>query len=381
MVSFYDHATATVPRPTFLLDKETDDAHDNPVISIDDDGYVWIFSTSHGLSRPSYIHRSRLPYDVEEFVRIPATRRKGSSVIPVENFSYMQPWYVSGFGFVCFFTHYDYPAKRTSCFMSSADGVTWSEWTRLAAIHEGHYQVSAIGRRKAGAAFNYHPAGKGLNWRTNLYYVETEDWGRTWKNVQGEQLDLPLLNPENPALVHNYGSDGLNIYLKDILYDQDERPVILYLTSKGYEAGPQNAPRTWTTARWTGHGWEINPGMTSDSNYDTGSLYLEGETWRVIGPTESGPQVYNPGGEIAMWTSENRGRSWKKDKQLTSDSRRNHTYVRRPLEAHPDFYAFWADGDARRPSGSQLYFCNRAGSVRILPLKMDNDSAVPEVLT
>ena len=55
MVSFYDHATAMVPRPTFLLDKETDDAHDNPVISIDDDGYVWIFSTSHGLSRPSYI--------------------------------------------------------------------------------------------------------------------------------------------------------------------------------------------------------------------------------------------------------------------------------------------------------------------------------------
>ena len=34
--------------------------------------------------------------------------------------------------------------------------------------------------------------------------------------------------------------------------------------------GPQNAPRTWTTARWTGQVWEINPGMTSDSKYDMG---------------------------------------------------------------------------------------------------------------
>jgi hypothetical protein len=380
MVSYYDHATDTVPRPTVLLDKETDDAHDNPVISIDDRGYVWIFSTSHGRTRPSYIHKSRRPYGVEEFVRISATRRDGPSNLPIDNFSYMQPWHVPGVGFVCFFTRYDYPAKRTSCFMTSPDGVTWSAWTRLAAIHEGHYQVSAVGRRKAGAAFNYHPVGKGLNWRTNLYYVETEDWGRTWQNVRGEQLLLPLLEPENPALVHDYAADGLNVYLKDILYDQDGRPVILFLTSGGYQSGPQNAPRTWTTAHWTGQVWEINPGMTSDSNYDMGSLYLEGETWRIIGPTETGPQAHNPGGEVVMWTSTNRGGSWEKVKQLTRDSRRNHTYVRRPLDAHPGFYAFWADGDARKPSASQLYFCDRAGSVRTLPPEMDRDLAVPGVL-
>jgi len=48
MVSYYDHATGMVPKPTLLLDKQTDDAHDNPVISLDDEGYVWIFSTAHG---------------------------------------------------------------------------------------------------------------------------------------------------------------------------------------------------------------------------------------------------------------------------------------------------------------------------------------------
>ena len=65
MVSYFDHKTGQVPRPTILLDKNTADAHDNPVISIDDDGYIWIFSTSHGLSRPSYIHRSNEPYTLQ----------------------------------------------------------------------------------------------------------------------------------------------------------------------------------------------------------------------------------------------------------------------------------------------------------------------------
>ena len=41
MVSYFDHRTGTVPRPTILLDKKTDDAHDNPVIAVDDQGHLW----------------------------------------------------------------------------------------------------------------------------------------------------------------------------------------------------------------------------------------------------------------------------------------------------------------------------------------------------
>jgi len=179
MVSYYDHRTGTVPRPTILLDKHTSDAHDNPVISVDAEGYVWIFSTSHGTSRPSYVHRSDRPYDVDAFTLVPATKRQGGRDVPMTNFSYVQPWHAGKAGFVCFFTRYNYPAARTICFMTSRDGVTWSAWQRLAAMDKGHYQVSARGRTRAGTAFNYHPAPKGLNWRTNLYYVETPDAGRT----------------------------------------------------------------------------------------------------------------------------------------------------------------------------------------------------------
>jgi hypothetical protein len=381
MVSYYDHRTGMVPRPTILLDKKTSDAHDNPVISVDDEGYIWIFSTSHGTSRPSYVHRSKRPYDVNEFELVNVTKIENSRQVPMRNFSYMQPRHLKGKGFVCFFTRYNYPAARTICFMTSLDGVKWSKWLRLAAIDEGHYQISAADNNKAGTAFNYHPKSKGLNWRTNLYYIETKDFGKTWNCADGRKLTLPLTDPASPARVHNYQSEVLNIYLKDIRFDADERPVILFITSKGYESGPKNDPRTWTTARWTGKTWQIRPAFTSDNNYDMGSLYIEdGGTWRIIGPTETGPQPYNPGGEMAMWISSNLGLTWKKVKQLTKNSPRNHTYARRPVNANPDFYAIWADGHGRKPSQSTLYFCDKQGNVYVLPREMSKELVKPKLL-
>ncbi|MDP6633424.1 MAG: BNR-4 repeat-containing protein [Phycisphaerae bacterium] len=382
MVSYFDHKTKTVPRPTILLDKKTDDAHDNPVISVDDKGFVWIFSTSHGTSRPSYIHRSVRPYDIEKFELINATRAAGDKRKPITNFSYMQAWRVGGKGFLCFFTKYNWPAPRTICYMTSADGVKWSKWRRLAAIDKGHYQISAVGRKIAGSAFNYHPQPKGLNWRTNLYYIETADFGKTWRNAAGAKITPPLTKPDNAALVCDYKSKGLNVYLKDIAYDASDRPIILYLTSGGYQAGPRNNPRTWTIARWTGRRWNIRAITTSDNNYDMGSLYVEGPgALRLIGPTKTGPQPFNPGGEVAMWTSDDSGDTWKLARQLTARSERNHTYVRRPVNAHKDFYALWADGHGRKPSESDLYFCNRKGDVYRLPRKMTGKFAKPQRVT
>jgi hypothetical protein len=255
MVSYYDHRTGMVPRPTILLNKRTTDAHDNPVISVDDEGTIWIFSTSHGTTRPSYIHRSVRPYDVNEFVLVRPTKVENGRKIIMTNFSYMQAWHVPGQGFAAFFTRYNYPAARTACFMTSSDGIHWSPWQRLAAIDQGHYQISSVNDSKAGTALNYHPKGKGLNWRTNLYYLETTDSGQSWRAADGTPLTVPLTEPQNPALIHDYETEGLLVYLKDIRFDASGHPVILFLTSKGFEAGPKNAPRTWTTARWTGQAW------------------------------------------------------------------------------------------------------------------------------
>lgn len=382
MVSYFDHKTGMVPRPTILLDKRTDDAHDNPVISVDDKGLIWIFSTSHGTGRPSYIHRGKRPFDIDQFELVAATRLHDGRQQPITNFSYMQAWHVADRGFISFFTRYNYPAARTICCMTSPDGIHWSEWRRLATIDQGHYQISAVGRQRAGSAFNFHPKGKGLNWRTNLYFLETDDFGQSWKSVDGRPLTLPLNKKENAALVFDYESKKLNVYLKDIRYDENDRPVILYITSKGYQSGPMNDPRTWTTARWSGTKWDIRPAMTSDNNYDMGSLWIDDDgSWRIVAPTETGPQPYNPGGEVAIWVSRDQGKSWTKQKQLTSGSKKNHTYVRRPIDAHPGFFSLWADGHGRQPSESTLYYSDSDGNVFRLPRKMVTEFAKPGRVT
>ncbi len=377
LVSYYDHRTGTVPRPALLLDKQTTDAHDNPVLAVDDSGHLWVFSTSHGRARPSFIHRSVAPHRIDRFETVPATYvgRDGKRA-RLDNFSYMQAWHMPSVGFLCFFTRYRDPAARTSMFMWSADGVSWSRWHRLAAIDEGHYQISGLWRdsaaAKAGAASNYHPAGKGLNWRTNLYYMETPVRkpglapGERWTNAAGVEIEVPLTSPDNAALVHDYAADELLVYLKDLTFDEHGRPAILYVTSRGYRAGPDNAPRTWKIAHWNGQSWDRIALTTSDNNYDMGSLYIDGDDWRVVAPTTPGPQAFNPGGEMVLWASRDAGVTWE-SRPLTAESEHNHTYARRPVAPHPDFVALWADGHGRQPSPSRLYFADQAGTVYRLP--------------
>ena len=81
-----------------------------------------------------------------------------------------------------------------------------------------------------------------------------------------------------------------------------------------------------------------------------------------------------------MWESADGGRTWQMGRRLTEASTHNHTYVRRPVNAHPDFYAFWADGHGRRPSTSSLYFSNRDGDVFRLPSTMNGADAPPVLL-
>lgn len=389
MVSYFDHKTGMVPKPTIVLDKETDNAHDNPVMNIDADGFIWIFSTAHGTDSPSYIHKSKKPFDISEFEQVFATKVEEGKPVEMNNFSYLQSWYQTGNGFLNLFTHYDrnvipgQPSKprRTIGYMTSPDGIDYSEWKDLAAIEEGHYQTSGQTGNKLGTSFNFHPIKKdenGLNYRTNLYYIQTKDFGKSWGTADGKQLEIPLKDIQNPALVKDYFSEGLLVYINDLTYDQHGMPVILYVTSKGYEAGPEKGPRTWHTARFTGSGWEILPVTNSDNNYDMGSLYIDEKgVWRIVGPTSTGPQAFNTGGEMVLWTSKDEGRTWKR-KAMTANSKLNHSYARRPVNVHEDFYAFWADGHGREKSVSRLYFSDKKGNVFQLPTAMSGDFAKPE---
>jgi hypothetical protein len=172
------------------------------------------------------------------------------------------------------------------------------------------------------------------------------------------------------------------MYDKDIVLDKEGKPVIAYLTSGGHKPGPSETPHTFRVAHWNGKAWDDHPITTTDHNYDSMALDVESDDlWHAIAPTEPGPEPYGTGGEMCLWTSADRGDTWKKSKQLTSGSKHNHTYARRPVNAHPDFYALWADGNARAPSDSSLYFCTKSGNVYRLPRKMSASVEKPELIS
>lgn len=371
MASYYDHKSGTVPRPTVVMQKNTGhdpgDAHHNPTIAIDDDGYVWVFAPSHG-RKDAFIFRSTTPYSVDCFEQVLQ-----------KEFSYPQPFYYPGFGFMLLFTKYT--AGRELYVSTSTDGKTWSEDRKIVGFG-GHYQVSWSWQNKRGTAFDWHPPGVGLNGRTNLYYMESADFGKTWTNAAGKPLNTPLSSPANEALVHDYQSEKRLVYVKDLNFDAQGRPIVLYVLSKGYESGPKNGLRFWTVAHWKGSKWDIHTVTTSDHNYDTGAIWVEEDgTWRVVAPTESGPQPWGCGGEVVIWKSTDEGKTWIREQQVTKNSRLNHNNCRRPLNAHPDFYTIWCDGNPFERSDCRLYFTNQAGDkVWMLPEKMSHNTEKPSTV-
>lgn len=355
MVCAFDHGAGRLERPVCVFDKWCADPHDNPALQIDPAGHLWLFSPSHGeWTTRSFIHRSLHPYDFTAW----------ETVWDGPLFAYPQPWVDKEFGWL--FPHTEYHRGRGLRIRHSANGRDWSPSRALVDFGAGHYQVSTFDQahRRLALAFDYHPESGGLDARTNLYYMESRDGGQTFTSADGEVLSLPLDRRDNAALVHDYESEGRLVYLRDVKLTASGEPVVLYVTSRGHEPGPGNGPHRWELARWRrGEGWTVRALFAGDNNYDHGELWMGPEDWRVVAPTEPGPQPWNPGGELALWVSTDQGDHWEKRCQLTRNSPYNHTFCRLPLNAHPGFHCFWADGDARRPSGSRLYFCDREGKV------------------
>lgn len=357
MISYFDHKSQTVPKPVIVYDKmEVNDPHDNASLSIDSKGFIWVFVSGRAKIRPGLLFKSSKPFDIENFEQI----KTGEMTYP-------QPWWVEGYGFLYLFTKYT--NGRELYWSTSPDGINWATDQKLAGMG-GHYQVTNMIGNRLVSVFNYHPGGN-VDKRTNIYLAQTEDLGHTWKTIDGKLLNTPLTSVQSEALVHDYSSEGKLVYLNDLNFDKDGNPVILAVISNDFKPGPKGDPREWTILHHKNGRWNLHKVCTSTHNYDMGSLYIEGNLWRIIGPTETGPQKWGAGGEMALWESNNEGKSWQKIRNLTQNSSLNHSYARRPLKASDEFYSFWADGNPDKLSESRLYFSDRTGKkVWMLPYDM-----------
>ena len=299
--------------------------------------------------------------------------------------AYPQPYYIEGKGHFLFDTRYD--GVRRLFHQTSPDGVHWSEYHPLANIIDetlgetksGHYQITGRYGDKLVSAFNRHLNGD-CDKRTNIYFVQTTDFGAHWTLVDGTPIQLPVTDRNSPCKILDVEHNGQNCYIKDVNFDGKGNPIILYVTSYGHQPGPKHGPRAWFTAHWTGRKWDFRFITHSSNNYDSGSIWVDGRTWTVIAPTGPGPQRWGQGGEVESWVSRNQGKSWKKALRYTANSPMNHCYVRRPVDGKDPFWCFWADGSADVFSISRLYFGDSKGNVYRLPYEMapDEEWAEPE---
>jgi len=371
MAGYFDHTTQTVSKPTVVLDKGgIHDPHDNPTIAIDHDGYIWIFPAGRARSRPGFIFKSRQPYSVDAFDKILE-----------DEICYPQPYFVKDQGFLLLFTKYT--GNRLLYYSTSPDGNKWTEHQQLVAIKRpedqngGHYQVSARFGDKIVFFCNWHPNGN-VDKRTNLYYLQTTDFGKTWTKVDGTPLTVPVTEVNGEAQIREFFSKGQNVYLHDVAFDENGNPMILYLYGNRHEPGPVNGLKQWAVTYWDGKEWINRDITTSDHNYDAGSIWATENKWVVIGPTENSPQPWGGGGEIVIWESSDKGKTWKRTKQITHNSPRNHNYVRKVVNGVDPFMYFWADGNPDQPSISLMYFGDSQGNVWQLPYTMTEDSQKPQ---
>lgn len=405
VLSYYDHDTGLVARPKVWLDKNSTDAHDAPVLSIDGDGYIYMFSNTHGESGRSYVRRSTNPYDISSYTDLVNSSSADMAVFgslpgdtspnPEPRFSYSNAWYVpnveSDNKLLMLHTRYNDGSQRDLFSTTSADGDTWTERKGYAQIERGQYQTSWIkpDGKTIGVIFNVHPTN--VDTRTDLYYMETSDQAGTWKAIDGTLIlnntaagsGTPLMSRPAAARVYD-AADNERVYLKDVNYDANGNPVLMYLTAMHHDSGPLNGnaasppDRQVWTARWNGSEWVRKPVVKTDNNYDHGSLFVEDDgTWRIIAPFITGPQAWGTGGQMGMWVSTDQGDSWELVDQLTDDPDFNHTYARRVLNGQDDFYTFWANGNAWTKSEVGIFFSDKNGNVYQLPANMDSDFAAP----
>ena len=140
--------------------------------------------------------------------------------------AYSNAFYVSGSGLMLVYNEYD--DGRAAHVATSPDGISWTE-KELLDTEQGHYTVARQNGSTIGVTADYHRDGN-LDHRTNLYYLQTNNFGQTWTNVSGSPLPVPLTTRNNAALVHDYYAENQLVYMKDIDYDAAGKPILLYLT-------------------------------------------------------------------------------------------------------------------------------------------------------
>jgi len=348
-ICFFDHGTGRFAGPLALGKNPDGNAHRNPTLLIDEDGYLYVFYGYASGRQPIIVLRSKKPYDITGWERR-ADLTDGAG-------SYPQPWQVAPGEILV--TH---RLPSGWAYRISADGgATWQPTVSLTEFSDFEgastvygFTMAATGAYPRRIHFVWSKLGGGSIeaqrkmplWarRFNVYYAASGDGGKTWHKSDGTRYSLPITE-KTAEKIYDSGEHG--VWLKDMQIDGDGRPYVLFL-----DANTATYASTWKVGRCADGVWTLANVTESDHMYDDGALVILGkDDIRLYGPTApSQPGV--DGGEIEEWQSSDQGKTWTRTRALTNGSALAHNHVKTVFNHDAGdgrFRVLWSCADARTP--------------------------------
>ncbi len=433
-VSRYNHVTGRVAPPVLVHMKCTNDTHDNAVINLDADGYVYVLVSGRAVARGNFVFRSVDVESIDGFIDVtPAmndyvehlndlaekiTRRRPFSGPAYRGINYPKIFWVDdpsvqGQGyFRLVYTIYCGVIGRSGCTgnrqlytarMHVHDGGVSIQGIRPLAAYFGHYAVANARERDIVIAFNMHPDWE-LDNRTNIYYLHSVDGGETWLNARNEELELPAVSNLglNRIAVREYyephyrGPVTQRIYMKDVSFvgaGLDKLPTILYVGSLAEDHVPSTtADHYLAKERWTGTSWRQQRLTDAvDHNYSSGMLFSADDSYRVFYPHTAEAQNNALAGGAAAYldtgaTDDTAGSSVLMTDDVvdpgsgTSDYLANlceFNYIKPVLNGSEDFAGIMSGGNPYQyQKTAPLFLVDFYGGIRRLPTSFSDDDLV-----
>ncbi|GAB4281711.1 MAG: hypothetical protein Kow0067_01330 [Coriobacteriia bacterium] len=156
--------------------------------------------------------------------------------------------------------------------------------------------------------------------RRNAYYAY-RDLAGAWRGADGVALSLPIDLAEADAHCKIFDSGAELVNEITVKRDDTGAPCVLFLTGAG--AGPWTYD--WRFMRKSGSSWSSRAIVTTDHFFDAAAFEcLPGgavEAFVVTGDSDARGSTDNDyrgrGGRIELWTSADRGLTWRKDRVVS----------------------------------------------------------------
>jgi len=320
-ILYYDHDSQSWSSSVKVADCVENDLHENPAITIDNGGYIYVFYNAHGNMR---MKKSTNPEDITSW---------GSAIDPTDGYGTYPKCFVDSSNTIYLLhMHHGSDSPNVLAFTKSTDGGnTWANETIVVNLGSDYcYAFKAIidSSDTIHLAFSIYDSSESS--RRDVFYMQSTDGGDTWQKADGTSISIPAGEGDVDKAYDSVGfCQGF-----DLVIDSNNYPIMAYSDDKVYGI-----------VRWNGSTWESHSlGVSTDDVFNNIRLQVISDTtyraWLFTDASISGR-----GGELKVYETTDNGANWTKIKDVTTDSPLLHRNITIPEDYNSEIEAIWNYGN------------------------------------